>query len=169
MVRRYFIKSLDIDGDEKMTILDYIYDFIFYNKVSIFLRKLGRFILRLPSYIKLCWSNETWDYEGFYDFVEMYLKQLRKAQEKDTWHEEHGRKRAIQQIDLTLAHLDRFRNWPNYYEWPEPIHKQLPDGFWTIEYKKEDKSKIEYVHKMEEKHFNAFWRLLKKYLSNWWT
>ena len=49
----------------------------------------------------------------------MQLKEIKKAQEKDTQHEPHSVKRAIQQIECTLAHLDRYRNWQNYYEWPE--------------------------------------------------
>lgn len=165
-MRNSFIKEIN---EEEITIWDKITDFLFYNNLVLFIRKLGRFILRLPSYIKLCWKDEPWDFEGLYDYVEYYLKQRRKEFEKDTWHTPHCVKRGIQQIDLTLAHLDRFRNWPDYYEWPEPIHKQTEDGLWTIEYKKEDEPKCEYIHKMEIKHYNAFWRLLKKYHNNWWT
>ena len=31
------------------------------------------------------------------------------------------------------------------------------------------KEKIQIVHKMEEKHYNKFWYMLKKYHKNWWT
>ena len=169
MVRPSFIKSLNIDGDCKMSIKDWIIEIVWYNEPMVFLRKCGRFLLRLPSYLKLCWMNEPWDFEGLYNFIEVFLKQQRKCQEQDTWHVEHGKQRAIQQIDCTLAHLDRFRNWPNYWEWPEPQHIKLPDGCYTIKYKPEDEPKCELVHRMEEKHYNKFWNMLRKYHNNWWT
>ena len=76
---------------------------------------------------------------------------------------------AIKQIDNTLFHLDHYKNWPKYYEWPDPIHKQLPNGNWTLEYKEEDKPKCDLVHKMEEEHYETFWKFLKEYHCNWWT
>ncbi len=57
-----------------------------------------------------------WEYIWFYRNA---TKRNKKAQEKDTWHAPHNVKRAIQQIKCTLAHLDRYRNWTDYYEWPE--------------------------------------------------
>ena len=166
MVRPSFIKGLK---DEELTLWEIIYEGIWYCKPMIFLRKIGRFLKALPDYIKICWNNEDWDYEGIYNFIEMYLKRLRKCISEDTWHTEHCVKREIQQIDLVLAHLDRYRNWPNYYEWPEPIHQENENGTYSIIYREEDKPKCELVHKMETKHYEAFWRLFKKYHSNWWT
>lgn len=166
MVRKTFIKELQ---DIKLTVWDKIIDVLWYNKFAIFLRKIGRFILRLPNYVNVCWKNEDWDYEGFYNLIELHCNRLKKAIKEDTWHVPHGVKRELQQIDLTLAHLDRYRNWPNYYEWPEPIHEKLPNGCYTIKYKPEDEAQCDYVHKMELKHYEAFWRLLKKYHTNWWT
>ena len=119
MVRPSFIKSLDIDGDNKMTVKARLVEIFWYNRPMIFFRRLGRFIQRLPKWLKLCWKTENWDYESIYDFIEMQLKEMKKAQEKDTWHAPHNVKRAIQQIKCTLAHLDRYRNWTDYYEWPE--------------------------------------------------
>lgn len=45
----------------------------------IFLRHLGRFLKRLPKWLKLCWRTENWDYESIYDFIEMQLKEMKKA------------------------------------------------------------------------------------------
>lgn len=172
MVRRSFIREIT---DQKMELIDKLHDLLFYNKPICFVRHVGRFLVRLPDYLKLCWENETWDYEGLYNFIEVFLKQLRKAQEEDTWHAPHGIHRAIQQIDLTLAHLDRYRNWPNYYEWPEPRFEETENHpkygrLSKIVYDDPDaEEKMNLVHRMEEKHYNAFWRLLKKYHNNWWT
>ena len=166
MVRPSFIKGL---LNQELTLFEKIYESICYNEPVCTFIKFGRFLKRLPKWIKLCWKTENWDFEGIYDFIEMQLKEMRKAQEQDTWHAEHGKHRAIQQIDCTLGHLDRFRNWPKYWEWPDAIHEQLPDGNWTIKYRPEDEPKCDLVHKMEEKHFNKFWYMMKKYLHNWWT
>ena len=108
MVRHSFIKSLDIDGDNKMTVKAWLVEIFWYNRPMIFFRRLGIFIQRLPKWLKLCWKTENWDYESIYDFIEMQLKEMKKAQEKDTWHAPHNVKRAIQQIKCTLAHLDRY-------------------------------------------------------------
>ena len=169
MVRPSFIKSLGIDGDYKMTIKDWIVELVWYNQPMIFFRKLGRFLKRLPKWLKLCWNSENWDFSYMYDYIEMWLNELKGGLQKDTWHEQHCVKRAIQQIDCTLGHLDRYRNWPNYWEWPEPEHVKLPDGCYTLKYKPEDEPQCELVHRMEQKHYDKFWYMLKKYHGNWWT
>ena len=176
MVRPSFIKSLDIDGDNKMTVKAWLVEIFWYNRPMIFFRRLGRFIQRLPKWLKLCWKTENWDYESIYDFIEMQLKEMKKAQEKDTWHAPHNVKRAIQQIKCTLAHLDRYKNWTDYYEWPESHMEKCEEKdpkygkLYHIVYDDpKAKEKIKLVHKMEEKHYNKFWYMLKKYHKNWWT
>lgn len=166
MVRKSFIKSLN---DEEMTLWETVVEYICYNPVVICLRKIGRFLLRLPRWLVVCWKTEAWDYEGIYYFLGMFLKDLHKAQKEDTWHVEHETKRRAQQIELVLAHLDRYMNWFDYYKWPEAIHTQNLDGTYSITYAPEDEKQCEYVHKMEEKHFNKFWDLLKKWHTGWWT
>lgn len=166
MVRKSFIKALN---DEEMTLWDNLHDLIFHNEPLIFFRHIGRFLKRLPSYLKLCWRDESWDYEGLYNYIEFFGKERIKALEEDTWHTQHCTKRAIQQIKCTLGHLDRFRNWTKYWDWPEPIHKKLPNGCYTLEYKPEDEPQCELVHRMEEKHYKKFWDMLRKYHNNWWT
>ena len=110
-------------------ILDTLEDIILYNRFSIFLRHVFRFIIRLPKYIKLAWLQEDWDVEYLYDLIEMKLKEFKKAQENDTWHVQHETKRRAQQIDICLKRLDRYRNWPNYYDYPmdDIIHVKVED------------------------------------------
>ena len=64
MVRPSFIKSLDIDGDNKLTVKARLVEIFWYNRPMIFFRRLGRFIQRLPKWLKLCWKTENWDYES---------------------------------------------------------------------------------------------------------
>ena len=40
MVRPSFIKSLDIDGDDKMTVKDWLVEMFWYNRPMIFFRHL---------------------------------------------------------------------------------------------------------------------------------
>ncbi len=175
MIRPSFIKSLNIDGDDKMPVKDWLIEIFWDNKPIIFLRHFGRFLKRLPKWLKLCWNTESRDYESIYDFIEMQLKEMQKAQEKDTLHSPHGVKRAIQQIQCTLAHLDRYRNWQNYYEWPESHTEECEEDskygkLYHIVYdNSKANEKIQLVHRMEDKHYNKFWYMLKKYHKNWWT
>ena len=53
MVRPSFIKSLDIDGDNKMTVKAWLVEIFWYNRPMIFFRRLGRFIQRLPELITM--------------------------------------------------------------------------------------------------------------------
>ena len=135
MVRKLWVKSIT---EERVKLLDKIHDAVCYNEPVTFLRKIGRFLKRLPEYLKLCWNDEPWDYEGLYNYIEYFGRARIKALEEDTWHTKHCTNRAIQQIKCTLGHLDRYRNWPNYWEWPEPEHIKLPDGCYTLKYKQED-------------------------------
>ena len=77
---------------------------------------------------------------------------------------------------VLLAHLDRYRNWTDYYEWPESHMEECEEKdpkygkLYHIVYDDpKAKEKIQLVHKMEEKHYNKFWYMLKKYHKNWWT
>ena len=100
----------------------------------------------------------------------MFLQELYQAQLQDTWHVPTETKRRALQIKCTLAHLDRFRNWPDYYEWPDPIMKELPDGNFAVTYNDpQAQEKMDFVHKMEQKHYEKFWYMLKKYHTGWWT
>ena len=75
MVRLSFVKGLI---EERMSLKDWIVEIIWYNKFSCFLRKIGRFILRLIRWIPLLYKQEEWDYSYIYDILEMKMKELRK-------------------------------------------------------------------------------------------
>lgn len=176
MVRPSFIKSLCIDGDDKITIRDWLIEICWYNRLVIFLRHLGRFLRRLPKWLKLCWRTENWDYESIYYFIEMQLKEMKKAQEKDTWHLQSEVKRSIKQINLVLLHLDMFRNSHNYFDFPETETvptDELYSGQPTYKMKFVDKEHGEEQFKefirLEQKHYDKFWKLLKQWHTNWWT
>lgn len=176
MVRPSFIKSLNIDGDDKMTVKDWLIEIFWYNRPMIFLRHLGRFFKRLPKWLKLCWRAENWDYESIYDFIEMQLKEMKKAQKEDNWHLQSEVKRSIKQIDLVLLHLDMFRNSHNYFDYPKT--KTVPN---SELYNGQTTYKIEFIDKecgeeqfkefmrFEHKHYDKFWKLLKQWHTNWWT
>lgn len=153
-----------------LNVWETIVDFLWYNRISIFLRHVGRFLKRLPKWIQVAWKQENWDYEYLYDLIELKLKELYQAQLEDTWHVERETKRRALQIKCTLEHLDRFRNWTDYYEWPDPEFKELENGCYTVTYNDpEAEQKMDYVHKMEEKHYKKFWYMLEKYHKGWWT
>ena len=172
MVKKSFLKSLT---DEEITIMDKIEEILFYNNFAIFIRHTIRFFNRLPKWLGLCWKTENWDYEGIYDFIEMQLKEMKKAQDEDTWHVEHETKRRSQQIALVLEHLKRYKNPHDYYDYPES--ELLPTGeykgqtTYTFEFidKEHGNERFEKFLEKEEKHYNKFWNLLKKWHRGWWT
>lgn len=172
MVRKSFLKSLN---DEELTLLDKLEDIIFYNDAVIFIRHIARFLKRLPIWIKLCWNTESWNYESIYDILEMELKDMKKAQDVDTWHIPHEVKRRSQQIALVLAHLDRFRNPFDYFDYPESKmvrtdHEYNGQPTYTLKFIDEDgEERFKKFHDLEVKHYEKFWKLLKKWHRGWWT
>lgn len=174
MVRPSFIKSLNIDGNSEMTLKDWVIEILFYNELAIFLRRAGRFILRLYRWIPVLWNQEEWDFGYTYDILELRLKELKSAISKDNWHTEDCVKEEIEQIDSILSHLDKYRNWPNYIEIPEPPKDfqrwtDCEGGYTELHFTDEEHEAYQKAHEFEEEHFNAFWDELKKNSSNWWT
>lgn len=86
MIRPSFIK-------DDLSLKDYIVEFLCYNNFSCFLRRVGRFILRLFRWIPVLWNQEEWDYEYIYDLLEMKMKELYENMFHDTWHEQRGTKK----------------------------------------------------------------------------
>lgn len=174
MVRPSFIKSLNIDGDDKLNIKDWIIEIICYNEPGIFLRRVGRFILRLKRWLPVLWKQEEWDFEYTYDLLEQKIKDLRDCIKKDTWHTEDCVKEELQQIDACLQHLDKYRNWTHYIEIPEP-----PEDFvrWTdcengckeLHFTDEEHKAYQKANEFEEENRLAFWEDLKNHGGNWWT
>lgn len=176
MVKPTFIKGLNSDGYNKMNVKNWLIELCWHNRPMIFLRHLGRFIKRLPKWLKLSWNTESWDYEGIYDFLDMQLREMRKAHEKDTWHIQSEVKRSIKQIDLVLLHLDMYRNLDKYIDFPktetvqtDELHNGKPT--YKIEFidKVHGEEQFKEFLRLEQKHHNKFWKLLKQWHTNWWT
>lgn len=169
MVRPSFIKSLNTEN--KMTIKDWIVEIVWYNQPCIFLRRVGRFILRIIRWIPVLWKQEEWDFGYTYDILEHKIKEIRKCVSEDTWHTEDCVKEELQQIDSVLEHLDKFRNWPSYVEVPDPMDRWVKneDGTSTLEFTEEEHKAYQKANEFEEEHYNAFWDEMKKNSGNWWT
>lgn len=166
-MRNLYIKQLK---DVKITFIDELEDLLFYNPFSIFLQHLFRFIKRLPKWIKVAWNNEDWYYTYLYDLIELKLKDFLKAQEQDTWH--LGTERRIKEIKITLARLDRYRNWTDYYDYP------LDDISWEptennclkmVHSNKENEKQRLGAIDFEQKNYDKFWKNFMKWHQNWWT
>ena len=171
-MRPSFIKSLNTE--DKMTVKDWLIEILWYNPVSIFLRKQGRFILRLIRWIPVLYKQEEWDFGYIYPILELKIKELRKAISEDTWHTEDCIKEELEQIDEVLSCLDKYINWTDYIEIPETPknHDEFPkteDGLYAWNPTKEQHKAYQKANKFEEENFNKFWNKLKEYHRNWWT
>lgn len=169
MIRPSFIKSL---SNTEMTIKDYITEAIWYNSFSCFLRKVGRFILRLFRWLPVLWNQEDWDYEYIYDLLEMKMKELRKDMSKDTWHEQKGVQKRIKQIGICLKRLDMWRNWPEYYNYPtdDIVHTPTKDGCYRLDYTSEENEKQRLgAIDFEQKNYDKFWKDFLAWHRGWWT
>ena len=169
MVRPSFIKSLNTD--DKMTIKDWVVEIVWYNQPCIFFRRVGRFILRIITWIPVLWKQEEWDFGYTYDILEHKIKEIRKCVSEDTWHTEECVKEELEQIDSVLDHLDKFRNWPRYVEVPDPMNRWIKNdnGTSTLEFTEEEHKAYQKATEFEEEHYNAFWDEMKKNSGNWWT
>lgn len=150
--------------------LEGILDKLLYNSLTIGIRHTWRFLKRLPKYIKLAWQQEDWDYEYLYDLIEMKLKEFQKAQENDDRHE--GSWKYVRQIKVTLARLDRYRNWTNYYEYPMEDIKWVPcdNNCLRMEHTNEENEKQRLgAITFEQKNYDKFWKDFLKYHQHWWT
>lgn len=169
MIRPSFKKDvLDI----KLHIKDYIVEWVWYNPVSIKLRHLGRYLKRIITWAPVMWKSENWDYEYIYDLMELKMKELLTAQREDDIHDPKEVKRCIRQLEITLARMDRFRNWPNYYDYPTDDFKWVPceNGCVRLEHTDPDKDKQRLgAHDFETYNYNKFWKDFLKWHQNWWV
>ena len=162
MVRPSFIKSLNIDGDSKMTIKDWIVEIVCYNEPVIFLRRIGRFLARLIRWIPVLWKQEEWDFGYTYDILEHKIKEIRKCVSEDNWHATECVEEELKQIDEVLSHLDKYRNWTDYIDIPEPPKDfvrwtDCEDGCKELHFTDEEHIAYDKAHKFEEENYNAFW------------
>ena len=169
MVRPSFIKGL---VDEDMSIKDWLVEILFYNDFACFLRRIGRFILRIGRWIPVLWKQEEWDFAYIYDLLIMKMKELRKSISEDTWHHEDCVKEELEQIDSCLDHLDKYLNWPNYIKVPIASFDRWvdnEDGTKSLEFSEEEHEAYQKANEFEQEHYDAFWDEFVKYHRNWWT
>ena len=166
-----FIKALNL-SNSKFTFKDWLKDIFVYNRFSCFLRKCGRFTLRLGRWLPVLWDQEDWDYAYIYDLLIMKMKELRKDMSKDCWHDQSEVQRSIKQIDICLARLDRYLNWTEHYYYPmEDIYfEPTEDGCKKMCYASERNEKQRLgAHEFEERNFRKFWKNFVKWHRGWWT
>ncbi len=177
-MRNLFLKELEQqtnpDKEIKITLWDKLEDKLFYNPFSIFIAHIIRFIKRLPKYLKVCWKQENWDIDYLYELIEMKLQEFLKAQQEDTWH--LGTEKRERQIKICLARLDRYRNWPNYYDYPTEDIKFVEkedEIYGKIHVMQHDNSQNEEqrqgAHTFEKKNYDKFWKDFLQYHQGWWT
>lgn len=145
---------------------------IWYNEFSYFLRKVGRFILRLFRWIPVLWKQEEWDYEYVYDLLEMKMKELRENMSKDIWHDQKQVQKGIKQINICLKRLDMWRNWTEYYEYPmdDIVYEEVEGGFLSPSYTSEENEKQRLgAIDFEQKNYNKFWKDFLAWHRGWWT
>ena len=167
-----YIKGLNINKNRINYVKEWLTDILWHNRFSIFLRKAGRFILRLVRWIPVLWNQEEWDYAYIYDILIMKMKELRKNMSEDYWHDQKCVQRSIKQIDICLERLDRYVNWTQYYEYPmdDIYYEDTENGCKIMCYASEENEKQRLgAIPFEEKNFNKFWKDFIKWHRGWWT
>ena len=157
---------------DKLTFKETVVEILFYNNFFSFVRRFGRFILRLIRWLPILWNQEEWDYGYMYDLLEMKMKELRKDMSRDTWHEQKGVQKRIKQIGICLKRLDMWRNWPEYYEYPtdDIVHTPTEDGCYRLDYTSEENEKQRLgAIDFEQKNYDKFWKDFLAWHRGWWT
>ena len=169
MVKPFFIEALE---DNKMPVKDWLEEVPLHNSFSIFLRRIGRFILRLGRWLPVLWNQEEWDFAFIYDILIMKMKELRKNMSEDYWHDQKVVQRGIKRIDICLARLDRYLNWTRYYDYPmdDIYYEDTENGCKIMCYASEENEKQRLgAIPFEEKNFKKFWKDFVKWHRGWWT
>ena len=170
MIKPSFIKSIK---NLPMTLKDWVIEIFCYNRISRFLRRFGRFILREIRWIPVLWNQEDWDFEYMYDLLEVKMKELRRDMSKDYWHDQKSVQRGIRQIDICLARLDRWRNWIKYYDYPtdDVYHEPTEEaGCYILKYSSEENEKQRLgSFDFEKKNYDKFWKDFLAWHQGWWT
>lgn len=128
----------------------------------VLLKHTIRFIKRLPSYIKLAWQQENWDYEYMYDMLEFKMKELYQGLCEDKWHVKSEVERCKLQIKVCLRRLDNYRNWDTHVDFPTDDLVSKETSFVNRE-----KRKKAFDYRI--KNYNKFWSDFIKWHQNWWT
>lgn len=151
---------------------NWLKNLLYYNGVSCYCRRVGRFLARLVRWLPTLWNQEDWDYAYIYDLLVMKMNELKKDMSKDYWHDQKVVQRSIKQIDICLARLDRYMNWVDYYEYPtdDIYYEPTNDGYMKLCYSSEEneQQRLRAIG-AEEKNFSKFWKDFVAWHRGWWT
>ena len=166
------IKKLLCYPDDRWAFKEWLKNLFYYSGVSCFLRRTGRFLVRLVRWLPVLWNQEDWDYAYVYDLLVVKMKELRKDMSKDYWHDQKEVQRSIRQIDICLSRLDRYLNWTKYYGYPmnDIYYESTDDGCIRMCYSSEENEQQRLgAIAFEEKNFNKFWKDFVAWHRGWWT
>jgi len=171
-------KAINMDkfkNGEEESLIYRLWDLICNNEISYFLRKQGRFLKRIISWIPVLYNDEDWDYAYLLYIIDFKLKQIREVILDDDIHVDSSK--TVKKIDIIRGRLDRYLNSEKYLgERPEREDTIFfnedndADGFLTMkELSPEYKEYLNNMTVMEEKNFRGFFRSLEKYLPFIWS
>ena len=137
------------------------------NNSVYYIQKFGRFLKRIIRWLPLLWRQEDWDFEYIYDLLEFKLKEIQKCLAKDDLHVDSPK--MVKQISICLAHLDRYRNWDKYIDFPSEIKlEKTADGLITLCTSTEEKIACKKITNFEKYHFDMFWKRFVQWHKGWW-
>lgn len=132
-----------------------------------YIRKLGRFLIRIINWLPLLWKQEDWDFEYIYDLLEFKLKEIRKCLEKDDLHIDSPK--CVKQISICLAYLDRYRHWEKYIDFPVELKlEKTDDGLLTLRTSTKEKALCKKITAFEKDNFDMFWKRFVQWHTRWW-
>ena len=161
------IKKLLLDNP-KFSFLEAIWE----SDALCFVRRIGRFTLRIIRWIPVLWKQEEWDSEYIYDILKLKMLELKEEISKDKWHEKSAIETELKQINICLARLDRYLNWIDYCDYPidDISFVETEEGLYKMEHSSEENEiQRQSVLDFEEKNLRKFWKNFVKWHSNWWT
>ena len=132
--------------------------------------RIFTFIHRLICYIPIIWQDDDTHPAGLYSVIRFKLERMAVAQDKDTWHKDSHK--YARQIRICLAYLDRYRNWPDYIEYPMDDISWEPDGPGLVKMVHSssiNEAKRKRVHQYEKDNYDMFWKRFMQWHQGWWT
>ena len=135
-----------------------------------YLRKLGRFIVRLAVSIPLIYRNEDWDFSYLIDLIEFKIRHMRKSLIKHSPHSDV--EKTSRTMGIVLCHIEHFKDIYKYVEYPEydVWFEKLPNGLYTM---KDNGTKAQHIKiaktaELKNWHYEQIFRLILKYGRRWW-
>lgn len=131
------------------------------------IKRIYEFIKRLIRWMPVLWGQVEYDIHCVYDLMEFKMKEIRTALEHDTLHV--GNDRYIRQINICLAHLDRYRHWEKYIDFDTNLEfEPTDDGFYRLKPNKTRERAIDKAIAFEEENYQMFWKRFIQWHNQWW-